>query len=149
MWRLNPSNTVEERAFQSLNVSKDENKNKRFKGEDKMIRALAFSENELTCLVTPRTTYSGEVEVEWNGNRETRMKGVLGVEAGSASQHLQLQISSDFYVALQRAASHGPVPIKLFCDHASSMIDIEKAMKKGLETNNTLLGHLFSSKDSL
>ena len=119
MWGFHPSKTMEERAIQSLIVSKDENEKKILSGEDKMIRALAYSENELTCLVTPRTTYSGEVEVEWNGNSETRMKGVLGVEAGSACQHLQLPISSDFYVVLQRVASHGPVPIKLFCDHAS------------------------------
>ena len=64
MWRLNPSTTVEERAYQSLNMSIEENKRKRFKGEEKMIRALALSKDELTCLVTPRTTYSGEVEVE-------------------------------------------------------------------------------------
>ena len=149
MWGAHPSRTLEERAIQSLTVSKDENEKKIKGGESKMIRALAFSENELTCLVTPRTTYSGEVEVEWNGNSKTRLKGVLGVEAGSASQHLKLQISSDFYVALRRVATHGPIPIKLFCNHSSSMMDIERAMWKGLETSNTLLGHLFSSEDSL
>ena len=76
MWGFTPPPTVEERARQSLNVSMEENDRKRVEGEDKMIRALALANNEVTCLVTPRTTYSGEVEVEWNGSKESRMKGV-------------------------------------------------------------------------
>ena len=149
MWGSNLSTTVEERAYRSLNMSIEENKRKRFKGEDKMIRALALANDEVTCLVTPRTTYSGEVEVEWNGNKESRIKGILSVDTGSASQHLQFPTSSDFYIALQSAASHGPVPIKLFCDYTSSMTDIAEAMRKGLDTKNTLLGHLFSNENSL
>ena len=61
-----PSPSVEERAFRSLSVAEDENRKKRLRGEDKLIRALAISENEFTCLVTPRTTFSGEVCIEWN-----------------------------------------------------------------------------------
>ena len=149
MWGFNFPSTVEERARQSLNVSMEENNRKRLEGEDKMIRALALANNEVTCLVTPRTTYSGEVEVEWNGSKESRMKGVLTIDIESASQHLQFPTSSDFYTALQSTASHGPVPIKLFCDYTSSMADIEEAMRKGLDTKNTLLGHLFSNENSL
>ena len=88
MWGSSLPTMVEERAYQSLNMSIEENKRKRIKGEDKMIRALALANDEVTCLVTPRTTYSGEVEVEWNGNKESRMKGILGVDTGSVSQHL-------------------------------------------------------------
>ena len=114
-----------------------------------MIRALALANKEVTCLVTPRTTYSGEVEVEWNESKESRMKGVLTIDTESASKHLQFPTSSDFYTALQSAASHGPVPIKLFCDNTSSMTDIAEAMRKGLDTKNTLLGHLFSNENGL
>ena len=58
MWGFTFPSTVEERARQSLNVSMEENNRKRLEGEDKMIRALALANNEVTCLVTPRTTYS-------------------------------------------------------------------------------------------
>ena len=139
MWGSNFPTTVKERAYQSLNMSIEENNRKRVRGEDKMIRALALANDKVTCLVTPRTTYSGEVEVEWNGSKESRMKGVLTIDTESTSQHLQFPTSSYFYTALQSTASHGPVPIKLFCDYTSSMTDKAEAMRKGLDTKNTLL----------
>ena len=96
MMRLNPPGSVEKRALQSLYMSQQENNRKQFKGEDKMIRALAISEDDLTCLVTPRTTFSGIVDVEWNESRETNMTGTLGTALGSASEHLQLPFRPDF-----------------------------------------------------
>ena len=87
--------------------------------------------------------------MEWNGSKESRMKGVLTIDTESASQHLQFPTSSDFYTALQGAASHGPVPIKLFCDNTSPMTDIAEAMRRGLNSKNTLLGHLFCNVNSL
>ena len=100
MWGFTPPPTVEERARQSLKLSMEENNRKRLEGEDKMIRALALANNEVTCLITPRSTYSGLVEVEWNGSKESRMEGFLTIDTESASQHLQFPTSSDFYTAL-------------------------------------------------
>ena len=148
MWGFTPP-TVEERARQSLKMSKEENNRKRLEGEDKMIRALARVNNEVTCLITPRSTYSGLVEVEWNGSKESRMEGFLTIDTESASQHLQFPTNSDFYTALQDAATHGPVPIKLFCDNTSSMKGVEEAMDRGLNSKDTLLGHLFCNENSL
>ena len=87
MWGSNFPTTVKERAYQSLNMSIEENNRKQIRGEDKIIRALA---------------------------------------------------STDFYNALQSAASHSPVPIQLFCDYTSSMTDIAEAMRKGLDTKKHL-----------
>ena len=56
--------TVEDRARQSLKTTKEESNRKRFEGEDKMIRALSRVNNAATCLITPRSTFSGDVVVE-------------------------------------------------------------------------------------
>ena len=149
MWGFIPPPTVEERARQSLKLSKEENNRKRLEGEDKMIRALARANDEVTCLITPRSTYSGLVDVEWNGNKESRMDGYLTIDTESASQHLLFSTNSDLYTALENAATHGPVPIKIFCNNSSSIQGVEEAMDKGLNSKETLLGHLFCSKNSL
>ena len=138
-----PSPSVEERAFKSLSVAEDENRKKRLRGEDKMIRALAISENELTCLVTPRTTFSGEVCIEWNNCQDTRMTGSLSTAPGSPSQHLSVPSGPEFTSAVQNAAAHGPVPIKVFCEYPSSMQKVKEAMMQGLEAKTSLLGDLF------
>ena len=147
MWEF--TLTVEERARQSLKVSKEDSNRKRLEGEDKMIRALARANNKATCLITPRSTYSGVVEVEWNGNKDSRMEACLTIDAESASQHLEFPTNSDLYTALEDAATNGPVPIKIFCDNSSLIQGIEEAMEKGLNSKETLLGHLFCSEDSL
>ena len=63
MWEYTPL-TVEERARQSLKMSKEDSNRKRLEGEDKMIRALAWANDKATCLITPRSTYSGDVDIE-------------------------------------------------------------------------------------
>ena len=146
MWGFTFPSTVEERACKSQKLSMEENNRKRLEGEDKMIRALARANDKATCLITPRSTYSGLVDVEWNGNKDSRMEGYLTIDTESASQHLLFPTNSDFYTALQDAATHGPVPIKIFCDNSPSMQGVEEAMEKGLNSKETLLGHLFCSK---
>ena len=114
-----------------------------------MIRALAISGDHLYCLVTPRTSFSGTVKVEWNESKATRMDGFLSTEKGSASQHLQLPFNQDFYRALQKVATQGPVPIKVFCNHPNSMHNVQGAMFQGLAEHDTLLGRLFSESNCL
>ena len=87
--------TVEERARQSFKTSKEDSNRKRLEGEDKMIRALSRADNAATCLITPRSTYSGDVDVEWNENKASRMKGRLTIDVESASQHLVFPTNSD------------------------------------------------------
>ena len=77
------------------------------------------------------------------------MKGRLTIDTESASQHLVFPTNSDLYKALENAATHGPVPIKIFCDNSSLIKGIEEAMEKGLNAKETLLGHLFCSNNSL
>ena len=148
MWEHAPL-TVEERARQSFKTSKEESNRKRSEGEDKMIRALSRANNAATCLITPRSTYSGDVDVEWNEDKASRMKGRLTVDTESTTQHLVFQTNSYLYKALENAAKHGPVPIKIFYDNTSLLRGIEEAMERGLNTRETLLGHLFCSHNSL
>ena len=111
--------TVEDRARQSFKTSKEESNRKRSEGKDKTIRALSQADNAATCLITPRSTYSGGVDVEWNENKASCMKGRLTIDTESTSQHLVFQTNSYLYKALENAAAHGPVPIKIFCDNSS------------------------------
>ena len=77
------------------------------------------------------------------------MEGYLTIDTESASQHLLFPTNSDLYTALENTVTHGPVPIKIFCDNSSSMQGVEEAMDKGLNSKETLLGHLFCSENSL
>ena len=141
--------TVDNRARQSLDTTKEESNRKRFEGEDKMIRALSRVNDTATCLITPRSTFSGDVVVEWNKDKASRMKGRLTIDTESTTQHLTFQINPHLYKALENAAKHGPVPIKIFYDNTSLLRGIEEAMERGLNTRETLLGHLFCSHNIL
>ena len=148
MYHNSPS-SVEQRARQSFFRSEEETRKKQLYGEDKLVRAMAIQEEKITCMVTPRTAFSGSVKVEWLDSKETRMEGTLNPAPGASSQHLQIQSGPDFYQALQEVVTMGPVPIKVFCDHPNPMQSVQAAMNNGLKVNNSLLGHLFCSKDSL
>ena len=141
--------TVDNRARQSLDTTKEESNRKRFEGEDKMIRALSRVNDTATCLITPRSTFSGDVVVEWNKDKASRIKGRLTIDTESITQHLTFQINPHLYKALENAAKHGPVPIKIFYDNTSLLRGIEEAMERGLNTRETLLGHLFCSHNIL
>ena len=52
------------RARQSLNTIKRETNMKRVEGEEKMIRSLSQANGTVTCLVTPRSTFSGKVDIQ-------------------------------------------------------------------------------------
>ena len=141
--------TVEDRARQSLKTTKEESIRKRLEGEDKTIRALSRVNNTTTCLITPRSTFSGKVDVEWNEDKASRMEGRLTIDTESTTQHLVFQTNPYLHKALENAAKHGPVPIKIFYDNTSLLRGIEEAMERGLNTRETLLGHLFCSHNSL
>ena len=131
------------RARQSLNTIKEETNTKRFEGEEKMIRSLSRANETASCLVTPRSTFSGEVDIQLDKDKATRIKGRLIIDTESTESYLAFQVSPHHYQALENRANHGPIPIKIFYDNTPLLRSVEDAMVRGLNTEDTLLGYLF------
>ena len=137
--------TVVSRARQSLDTTKEESNKKRYEGEDKMIRSLSRANDTATCLVTPRSTFSGDVVIQLNKDKASRIKGRLTIDTESITQYLTFQVNPHLYKALENRAKYGPIPIKIFYDNTPLLRGVEDAMERGLNTGDTLLGHLFCS----
>ena len=131
------------RARQSLNTIKEETNTKRYEGEEKMIRSLSRANETASCLVTPRSTFSGEVDIQLDKDKASRIKGRLIIDTESIDQYLAFQVSPHLYKALENRAKHGPISIKIFYDNTPLLRSVEDAMVRGLNTEDTLLGFLF------
>ena len=105
------------RARQSLNTIKEETNTKRYEGEEKMIRSLSRANETASCLVTPRSTFSGEVDIQLDKDKASHIKGRLIIDTESIDQYLAFQVSPHHYKALENRAKHGPIPIKIFYDN--------------------------------
>ena len=137
--------TVVSRARRSLDTTKEESNKKRYEGEDKMIRSLSRANDTATCLVTPRSTFSGDVDIQLDKDKASRIKGRLIIDTESIDQYLAFQVSPHHYKALENRAKHGPISIKIFYDNTPLLRSVEDAMVRGLNTEDTLLGYLFCS----
>ena len=137
--------TVASRARQSLNIIREESNKKRYEGEDKTIRSLSQANDTATCLVTPRSTFSGDIDIQLDKDKASRIEGRLTIDTESITQYLTFQVNPHLYKALENRAKHGPIPIKIFYDNTPLLRSVEDAMERGLNTEDTLLGHLFCS----
>ena len=137
------------RARQSLDTIKRETNMKRFEGEEKMIRSLSRANGTATCLVTPRSTFSGKVNIQLDIDITYRIKGQLLIDTEFTESYLVFQVTPHQYQALKRRATRGPVPVKIFYDNTLLLQSVEDAMEKGLKTEDTLLGFLFCSHNTL
>ena len=136
---------VASRARQSLNIIREESNKKRYEGEDKTIRSLSQTNNTATCLVTPRSTFSGDIGIQLDKDKASRIKGHLTIDTETITQYLTFQVNPHRYKALEDRAKQGPIPIKIFYDNTPLLRSVEDAMERGLNTKDTLLGHLFCS----
>ena len=79
---------VASRARQSLNIIREESIKKRYEGEDKTIRSLSQTNNTATCLVTPRSTFSGDIGIQLDKDKASRIKGHLTIDTETITQYL-------------------------------------------------------------
>jgi len=137
------------RARRSFDTIRRETNMKRSEGEEKIIRSLSrTNDGTVTCLVTPRSTFSGKVDIQLDMNITSQIKGQLIIDTEFTESYLVFRVTPHQYQALKSKATQGPVPIKIFYDNTLLLQSVEDAMERGLNTENTLLGFLFCSYDT-